>query len=110
MRASHPFIARHLIAVHIAAWSVCVILFVVDGYFDLPHPLSVPFSAYAVLIGAPFIIVTSFGAPAPLASLPDSLRNFIRLSPWGFGALWFFCVFVFVAEIVEGIQIRNILH
>jgi hypothetical protein len=110
MRASHPFIARHLIAIHIAAWTVCVFLFLVDAYLDLPHPLSVPFSAYAILIGAPLIIVTSFGAPPPAPSLPQSLRNFMRLSPWGFGALWGFCIFVVVAEIVGDIRIRNILH
>jgi hypothetical protein len=110
MRASHPFIARHLIAIHVAAWSVCIVLFVMDGFLDLPHPLSVPFSAFAILVGAPIVIFMSLGAPPPSPTLPESLRNFIRLSPWGFGALWGFSVFIFVTAIVEYNQMRNLLH
>jgi len=110
MRASQSFIARHLIAIHLVTWGVFIALVILDGYFDLPHPFSVPVSACVILVGAPFIIVISFGTPAPDASLPQSLRNFIRFSPWAFGALWLVCVSILVAEIVGDIRIRSILH
>src|SRR5581483_3174675 len=110
MSASHTFIARHLVAIHLVAWSVFIGLIILDGYFDLPHPLSVPFSAYVVLVGAPFIIAISFRRPAPDISLPESLRRFIRFSPLGLGGLWIVCVAVVIAGIVGDIQIRNILH
>ena len=110
MSASHPFIARHLVAIHLAAWSIFIGLIVVDGYFDLPHPLSVPFSAYVVLVGVPFIIAVTFRRLAPDISLPESLRRFIRFSPFGLGGLWLICVAILIAGIVGGIQVRSILH
>ena len=110
MSASQPFIARHLVAIHLAAWGIFISLIIVDGYFDLPDPFSVPFSAYFVLVGVPIVIAATLRRSAPSISLPESLRRFIRFSPFGLAGLWLISVVIIVAGIVGGIQVRSILH
>ncbi len=81
-----------------------------DGYFDLPHPLSVPFSACAVLVSVPFIVVMSIRGPAPDPALPESLRRFIRYSPFGLSALWLIAIVILVSAILSEVHVRSILH
>jgi len=109
MRTIRLFLAHHSVAIQLAGWSIIIVLTIVDGYFDLPASLSVPFSAYVVLIGAPIMITASVLSPAPDNSLPKSLQNFIRCSPWFLGGWWCFCVFLLVLTVVEAAHTRSIL-
>jgi hypothetical protein len=110
MSASHSFFVRHSVTIHLTAWSIFIVSLVLDGFFDLPHPFSVPFSVYVVLVGAPFVIATSLASRTPDISQPKSLQRFIRISPWLAGGWWLFGVFMFVAELVEATRMRDILH
>ena len=110
MSTSQQFIARHLVAIHLATWSIFIGFIVLDGYFDLPHPLSVPVSAYAVLVGVPFVIAATFRKPALHISSPESLRRFVRFSPFGLCGLWLIGFAILVAAIAGGIHARSILH
>ncbi len=65
MSASPSFFTRRLFRIHAATWIAVLALFLVEGYIDLPHPYSVPFTVFIVLVALPFIIIPSFRAPAP---------------------------------------------
>jgi hypothetical protein len=110
MNASHSFIVRHSVTIHLTAWSVFFVSLVLDGYLDLPAPFSVPFSAYVVLIGAPFVILTSVASRTADISQSKSLQKYIRMSPWLAGGWWCFTVFLFVAELASNAQMRSLLY
>src|SRR6478609_4100149 len=109
MRASPAFFGRHLVAIHATAWAIIVGIAACDGYFDLPHLLSVPLSASVVLLGVPFIVVFSVRGPAPDISLPESLRRFIRYSPFYLGGLWMVCMVWFIVVMIGEFHVRSIL-
>jgi hypothetical protein len=110
VKSLRPFLASHPVAIQAVGWSVLIATTVLDGYLDLPHPFSVPLSAYLVLVGAPFLIAASLSASSLDPSRPKSLRNFIRASPWMLGTLWLLAAFLLVGGLVSTAQMNAILH
>jgi len=106
MSAIRLFLARHPLSVQMTGWCVLLLAAVLDGYLSLPRPLSVPLSVYVALVGAPLVLAASFAASTPDASLPKSLRSFIRASPWLLGLLWFLAVCLVAVGIFETAVLR----
>ena len=110
MSAYRRLFARHIVAIHIVTWGAVVTLILLDSsVFDWPHPFAVPLSVYIFSIGLPFVIVPAFKARAPDVSL-ESLRRFIRNSPWFLTMFWVFAVVMLVMAIIGDIRIKGILE
>ena len=111
MNATRPFFARHLFRIHAATYIAVLALFLLEGYFlNLPHPFSVPFIVYIILVALPFIIIPSFRTPAIDTSLPASLQKIIRFSPWCLAALWTSTLVILIMCIVGDVREKNILN
>ncbi|MGC3957600.1 MAG: hypothetical protein QM813_06455 [Verrucomicrobiota bacterium] len=110
MRASTSFYSRHSVALHAAAWVIFIGVVACDGYFDLPSLSSAPLSACLILVGVPFIIAMSIRGPVPDISLPESLRRFIRYSPYFLGGLWVICFIILIMVMLGEFHVRSVLR
>lgn len=110
MKSIRPFLGSHSVEIQAVGWCVFIVAAVLDGYLDLPHPFSVPLSAYLVLVGAPLLIAASLSVSSLDSPRPKSLRNFIRASPWMLGSLWVLAAFLLVGGLVSSTQMDVILH
>jgi hypothetical protein len=97
--ASRLFPIPLVVAVHIAAWTLCMTSDLLYRFIDVPLPLGEPYSVYVLFASAPLVVAMSFAAPLATASLP--VRILIRLSAWALVMCWTVLVVFVIAEKLE---------